>query len=215
ATTLPLMVSTLEPSTTLGEDAATGATRDVSAISPLVERDRTRAITRMPQPAPGRYLAVPDGDEVALVPLREPTTRVGRSHAADELVEALPRRQVPRVRVARVAIEVLERAPELHQRRAAVHEAELGAEEAGLRVGLKLLHHGPHGAEDHERPPQLPRPVEAHADEEDDEVALDRGAVTTGEDGHAATVTATGAARNVGLPVEQPVLVSIGSNVIV
>jgi pSer/pThr/pTyr-binding forkhead associated (FHA) protein len=80
------MVSTLEPSTTLGEDA-TGVTRDVPAISPLVERDRTRAITRMPQPVPGRYLAVPDGDAVALVPLREPTTRVGRSHAADVVLE--------------------------------------------------------------------------------------------------------------------------------
>src|SRR4051794_41396191 len=80
------MVSTLDTSTTLGEDA-TGATRDVPAISPLVERDRTRAITRMPQPAPGRYLAIPDGDEVALVPLREPTTRVGRSHTADVVLE--------------------------------------------------------------------------------------------------------------------------------
>jgi pSer/pThr/pTyr-binding forkhead associated (FHA) protein len=81
------MVSTLEPSTPLGEEAGTGATRDVPAISPLVERDRTRATTRMPQPVPGRYLAVPDGDEVALVPLREPTTRVGRSHAADVVLE--------------------------------------------------------------------------------------------------------------------------------
>jgi pSer/pThr/pTyr-binding forkhead associated (FHA) protein len=80
------MVSTLDTSTTLGEDA-TGATRDVPAISPLVERDRTRAITRMPQPAPGRYHAVPDGEEVALVPLREPTTRVGRSHSADVVLE--------------------------------------------------------------------------------------------------------------------------------
>src|SRR3954451_6206269 len=154
-------------------------------------------------------LVLPGAHAVGLVPdadVARPT---------DDLVEALPRRQVPRVRVARVAVELLERAPELHERRASVHPTELGAEEAGLRVGLELLHHGRHGAEDHERPPQLPRPVEAHADEEDDEVALERGAVTTGEDGHAATVIAIAVARNVGLPVEQPVLVSIGSNVIV
>src|SRR3954447_16020697 len=92
------MVRTLEPSTT--QDDATGVTREAPAISPLVERDRTRATTRMPQPAPGRYLAVPDGDEVALVPLREPTTRLGRSHSADVVLEdaSIPRRHALIVR---------------------------------------------------------------------------------------------------------------------
>src|SRR5258705_8404925 len=79
------MATTLEPSTP--QDDAAGAPGEAQAISPLVERDRTRATTRMPQPAPGRYLAVPDGDEVALVPLREPTTRLGRSHTADVVLE--------------------------------------------------------------------------------------------------------------------------------
>src|SRR4051812_43573946 len=81
------MVSTLESTPTPRETPATGVTRETPAISPLVERDRTRATTRMPQPAPGRYLAIPDGDEVALVPLREPTTRLGRSHTADVVLE--------------------------------------------------------------------------------------------------------------------------------
>jgi pSer/pThr/pTyr-binding forkhead associated (FHA) protein len=82
------MVSTVEPQpTTGGATDATGVTREASAVSPLSERDRTRATTRLPQPAPGRYLAVPDGNEVALVPLREPTTRLGRSHTADVVLE--------------------------------------------------------------------------------------------------------------------------------
>ena len=56
------MVSTLEPSTT--HDApATGVTRETPAVSPLSERDRTRAAARLQQPAPGRYLAEPDGDD--------------------------------------------------------------------------------------------------------------------------------------------------------
>jgi pSer/pThr/pTyr-binding forkhead associated (FHA) protein len=82
------MVSTLDsqPSTG-GATDATGVTREAPAVSPLSERDRTRATTRLPQPAPGRYLAVPDGGEVALVPLREPTTRLGRSHTADVVLE--------------------------------------------------------------------------------------------------------------------------------
>src|SRR3954449_13195814 len=81
------MVSTIESTPTPRETPATGVTRETPAVSPLSERDRTRAAARLPQPAPGRYLAVPDGDEVALVPLREPTTRVGRSHAADVVLE--------------------------------------------------------------------------------------------------------------------------------
>src|SRR3954454_18516934 len=81
------MVSTLESTPTPRENPATGVTRETPAVSPLSERDRTRAAARLPQPAPGRYLAVPDGDEAALVPLREPTTRLGRSHTADIVLE--------------------------------------------------------------------------------------------------------------------------------
>src|SRR3954465_2746559 len=83
------MGTTLEhPSTSTPTQApATGGTREAPAVSPMVERDRTRAAARITQPGPGRYLAIPDGDEVALVPLREPTTRIGRSHTADVVLE--------------------------------------------------------------------------------------------------------------------------------
>src|SRR3954449_11247586 len=79
------MGTTLEHPTTPSD--ATGVTREAPAVSPMVERDRTRAAARLTQPAPGRYLAIPDGDEVALVPLQEPTTRLGRSHTADVVLE--------------------------------------------------------------------------------------------------------------------------------
>ena len=79
------MGSTLENPTSPAD--ATAVTRETPAVSPLNERDRTRATARLTQPGPGRYLAIPDGDEVALVPLREPTTRLGRSHTADVVLE--------------------------------------------------------------------------------------------------------------------------------
>src|SRR3954447_1012636 len=83
------MGSTLEQHLTSATSPAdaTALTRETPAVSALTERDRTRAATRMTQPGPGRYLAIPDGDEVALVPLREPTTRLGRSHTADVVLE--------------------------------------------------------------------------------------------------------------------------------
>src|SRR3712207_1168429 len=64
-----------------------GATRETSALSPLTERDRGRAVARLERPGPGRYIAIPDGDHEALVPLREPTTRIGRSHTADVVLD--------------------------------------------------------------------------------------------------------------------------------
>jgi pSer/pThr/pTyr-binding forkhead associated (FHA) protein len=65
----------------------TGQTREAPAVSPLVERDRLKAASRITPPEPGRYLAVPDGDEVALIPVREPNTRLGRSVGADVVLE--------------------------------------------------------------------------------------------------------------------------------
>ena len=79
------MASMLEHNTKPGESS--GLTREAPAVSPLVERDRLKAASRLTPPAPGRYLAVPDGSEVALVPLREPTTRLGRSVGADIKLE--------------------------------------------------------------------------------------------------------------------------------
>ena len=64
-----------------------GVTGETSALSALTERDRGRAVARLERPGPGRYIAVPDGDHEALVPLREPTTRLGRSHTADVVLD--------------------------------------------------------------------------------------------------------------------------------
>jgi pSer/pThr/pTyr-binding forkhead associated (FHA) protein len=79
------MSSTLDPSTEPSE--STGTTRETPAVSPLVEKDRLRAAARVSPPEPGRYLAVPDGDELAFLPVREPTTRLGRSVGADVVLE--------------------------------------------------------------------------------------------------------------------------------
>jgi hypothetical protein len=45
-------------------------------------RDRRHAVPA-DRPAPGRYLALEDGDERALLPVRPGTTHVGRGFAAD------------------------------------------------------------------------------------------------------------------------------------
>jgi pSer/pThr/pTyr-binding forkhead associated (FHA) protein len=79
------MSSALDPSTAHGE--LTGATRETPAVSPLVEKDRLRAAARVAPPEPGCYLAVPDGGEVAFIPVREPTMRLGRSVGADVVLE--------------------------------------------------------------------------------------------------------------------------------
>src|SRR3954463_11687693 len=82
------MGTTLEHTSTHAEaPPATGVTREAPAVSPMVERDRTRAAARLTQPGPGRYLAIPDGEEVALVPLQEPTTRLWRRHTAHVVLE--------------------------------------------------------------------------------------------------------------------------------
>src|SRR4051794_16897733 len=57
---------------------------------------------------------------------------------ADQLVEAPPGRQVRRVRIAGVALELLERAPVLHQRRPGRPQALRGAQEARRLVLLQL-----------------------------------------------------------------------------
>src|SRR3954470_1559567 len=49
----------------------------------LTHRSRSRASLAMRHPAPGRYLAVDDGPEVALIALRPGMTRIGRSASAD------------------------------------------------------------------------------------------------------------------------------------
>jgi hypothetical protein len=86
--------------------------------------------------------------------------------------------------VARVALEVLVRAPVLEHGRAAVEHALGGAEEPGVRVVAELAQHLRHRQHDRQPPVRLPRPVDAHPDREHDEVAFDRAGVASWEDRH-------------------------------
>jgi pSer/pThr/pTyr-binding forkhead associated (FHA) protein len=56
-------------------------------LSRLIARDRRRAAAGGPRPAPGRYLAIEDGGETVLIPLRSKATRVGRDTAADVVLD--------------------------------------------------------------------------------------------------------------------------------
>ena len=71
----------------LPENAGEGQTRESPALSPQDERERLRRAAHEAHPAPGRYLALPEGSDVRLVPLREPITRIGRSLSADVVLE--------------------------------------------------------------------------------------------------------------------------------
>ncbi len=108
---------------------------------------------------------------------------------ADGLEVALPRLGVKHV-VTREALEVVEASPDLddqrftrrHQRDACVEHADVGV----LLVGLE---HRPHRAEHGPPELQLQRLVDAHPDQEDDEVAVHVGRVPAGEyRRHAVTV---------------------------
>jgi len=54
----------------------------------LTTRTRRIAITAVPRPAPGRYLAVEDDLDVLLVPLVARVTRIGRSIGADISIDS-------------------------------------------------------------------------------------------------------------------------------
>ena len=69
------------------ENAGEGLTRESPALSPQDERERLQQAARDAHPAPGRYVALTEGDQVRLVALREPITRIGRSLTADVVLE--------------------------------------------------------------------------------------------------------------------------------
>lgn len=50
-------------------------------------RERKRASGKYPKPAPGRHLAIEDGDEVLFVALDRPVLHVGRSPSADIVLD--------------------------------------------------------------------------------------------------------------------------------
>jgi pSer/pThr/pTyr-binding forkhead associated (FHA) protein len=55
----------------------------VTSSGPLADRNRRDAATTIEKLAPGRYLAIEDGDETVVMALDKPVVRVGRSVAAD------------------------------------------------------------------------------------------------------------------------------------
>jgi pSer/pThr/pTyr-binding forkhead associated (FHA) protein len=58
-------------------------TEETIALPRLASRDRRRAAAEMRRPAPGRYLAIDDGEDVVLVAVRDGALRLGRDPAAD------------------------------------------------------------------------------------------------------------------------------------
>jgi pSer/pThr/pTyr-binding forkhead associated (FHA) protein len=53
------------------------------------DRDRRRAAITAPKLDPGRYLAIEDGDEVVVIEIADAALRLGRSAAADVMLEHL------------------------------------------------------------------------------------------------------------------------------
>ena len=62
-------------------------TQETGTLPRIPERERRRALLTMPRLAPGRYLAIEDGDEVVLLPLTAELMHIGRSPAADIVLD--------------------------------------------------------------------------------------------------------------------------------
>jgi pSer/pThr/pTyr-binding forkhead associated (FHA) protein len=76
----------MTPMTSLPETAADARTTVLDALPRVSFRDRSHGVDAS-RPDPGKYLEVDDGDERLLLPLRPGTTHVGRSFAADVVLE--------------------------------------------------------------------------------------------------------------------------------
>jgi pSer/pThr/pTyr-binding forkhead associated (FHA) protein len=66
--------------TVLGEDRTAPLPR-------VGVRERARAASSFPKPAPGRHLAIEDGEQVVLVALDRPVLHLGRSTSADIVLD--------------------------------------------------------------------------------------------------------------------------------
>jgi pSer/pThr/pTyr-binding forkhead associated (FHA) protein len=62
-------------------------THETSSLPRVPDRSRRHATATLPRLAPGRYLAVEDGEELVLMELTEANLRIGRSPAADLVLE--------------------------------------------------------------------------------------------------------------------------------
>ena len=62
-------------------------TQETGTIPRVPERERQRAFARLPQIAPGRYLGIEDAGEIVLLPLAADVVHIGRSPAADVVLD--------------------------------------------------------------------------------------------------------------------------------
>ena len=62
-------------------------TQETGTLPRIPDRERRRASFTMPRLAPGRYLAIEDGDEVVLLPLAADLMHIGRSPSADIVLD--------------------------------------------------------------------------------------------------------------------------------
>jgi pSer/pThr/pTyr-binding forkhead associated (FHA) protein len=62
-------------------------TQETGSIPRVPERERRRAIATLPQIAPGRYLGIEDAGEIVLFPLLADVMHIGRSPAADVVLD--------------------------------------------------------------------------------------------------------------------------------
>jgi len=69
------------------EDLEQAQTETTGALPQLTDRERGQAVAAVKAPGPGRYLAVESGDEVEMIALTKPVTRIGRSLTADVRLE--------------------------------------------------------------------------------------------------------------------------------
>lgn len=62
-------------------------TQETGTLPRIPDRERKRASLTMPRLAPGRYLAIEDGADVVLLPLARELMHIGRSPAADIVLD--------------------------------------------------------------------------------------------------------------------------------
>ena len=62
-------------------------TQETGVLPRIPDRERKRASLTMPRLAPGRYLAIEDGPDLVLLPLTGELMHIGRSPAADIVLD--------------------------------------------------------------------------------------------------------------------------------
>ena len=62
-------------------------TQETGTLPRIPERERRRASLTVPRLAPGRYLAIEDGDEIVLFALNTDLMHIGRSPASDIVLD--------------------------------------------------------------------------------------------------------------------------------